>query len=142
MRENGHNTKSYQVYLPKFAFHTISIDIVGPLPNSDAGNRFLFVAIDNLTKWVDILASLFTTAKVIAKFLSQNIVLIHGCLQKFLTNNGTNFTSIIIPKLIKLILIGTHYTTPYHLQENGLVEQKNCNLTRIAKKLAEETGLD
>ena len=37
---------------------------------------------------------------------------------------------------------GTHYTTPYHPQAKGLVEQTNGTLTRSVRKLAEETGLD
>ena len=141
-RETGHNPNALLSNLPKFAFHTVSIDIVGPFPTSNVGNRFLFVAIDKLTKWVETLASLNTTAKVTAKFLLQHIIFRHGCPQKFLTNNGTNFTARIIPELNKLMGIGTHYTTPYHPQANGLVEQKNGYLTRIVRKLAEETGLD
>ena len=132
----------YWVNLPKFAFHTVSIDIVGPFPTSNVGNRILFVAIDKLTKWVETLASPNTTAKVTAKFLLQHIIFRHSCPQKFLTNNGTNFTARIIPELNKLMGIGTHYTTPYHPQANGLVEQTNGTLTRIVRKLAEETGLD
>ena len=38
--------------------------------------------------------------------------------------------------------IGMHYTKPYHLQANDLVEQTNGSLTWIVRKLAEETGLD
>ena len=40
----------YQVILPKFAFHTVSIDIVGPFPTSNVRTPFLFVAIDKLKK--------------------------------------------------------------------------------------------
>ena len=34
-------------------FYTISIDVVGPFTESTGGYRFLIVAIDELTKWVD-----------------------------------------------------------------------------------------
>ena len=43
----------YRSILPDFAFHTISIDVVGPFTESISGCKFLIVAIDKLTKWVE-----------------------------------------------------------------------------------------
>ena len=39
---------------PKFAFHTVSINVVGPLATCTSGFKYLIVAIDDLTKWVEV----------------------------------------------------------------------------------------
>ena len=122
-KEKTVNTQThYRLILPKFAFHTLSIDIVGIFSTSTMGNKYFFIAINKLTKWVKTLATLQITAKVTAKFLLNNIIFRHSCPQRFLTDNGLNFTAKIIPELNKQMDISTHYTTPYHPQGNGLVE--------------------
>ena len=37
----------------KFAFYTISINIVGPLATCTGGFKYLIIAINDLTKWVE-----------------------------------------------------------------------------------------
>ena len=64
------------------------------------GNKYLFVAIDKLTKRVETLVTIQIISKVNAKFLLNNIIFRHS-LQKFLKDNGLNFTAKIIPKLNK-----------------------------------------
>ena len=82
------------------------------------------------------------TADVTAKFLLQKIIYQFGCPQTFLTDNGTNFTSKIIPILNHKMGIGTSLTTPYHPEANGIVERANGTIVRILKKLVEENGVD
>lgn len=70
----------YQLVLPNCAFHTISINIMGPIKrskNSDT-NRYIIAAIDHFTKWVKVEVISSPSAKVTAKFILSNIVLRHG----------------------------------------------------------------
>lgn len=41
---------------PETAFHTIGIDHVGPLPTTAGGNRYIIVALDYLSKYVEVAA--------------------------------------------------------------------------------------
>lgn len=35
----------------------VGVDIIGPLPGSEAGNLYVLVASDSFTKWVDVYAT-------------------------------------------------------------------------------------
>ena len=55
-------------------FEKIGLDVLGPFPESDAGNRNVFVAIDYLTKWAKTRASPTQTAEDATAFLLQCII--------------------------------------------------------------------
>ena len=59
----------YRSILPDFAFHTLSIDVVGPFTESTNGCKFLIVAIDELTKWVEAVPVASAMARVTAKLM-------------------------------------------------------------------------
>ena len=108
--------------LPGFAFHTISIDVVGLFPESSMGNKYLIVAINTLMKWIEAVPIPSNSAKATAKFILQNIICRHGCPQNILIDNGMNFMAKIIPMINKLMCVGTKLTTPYRPQVNGIVK--------------------
>ena len=120
----------YRRILPDFAFHTISIDVVGPFTESTSGCKFLIVAIDKLKKWVEAVTVASAMARVTAKFILHTIIFRHGCPQKILTDNGTNFMARVILFLNQLLGFKTHYTTPYHPQAIGIVERVNGTVVR------------
>ena len=97
--------------MSQFAFHTVSIDIVGPFTESASRCKFLIVAIDKLTKWVEAIPVLSASARATAKFILHNIIFRHGCPYKILTDNGTKFKERIISLLNQLMGVGTYYTT-------------------------------
>ena len=50
------NQVSYKFIKPNYAWHTVSVDVVGPFDSSSLRNKYLIVAINHLTKWVEIRA--------------------------------------------------------------------------------------
>lgn len=68
----------FHLVKPKFAWHTVSIDVVGPLPKCSSGHMYLIVAIDELTKWVEAkpICNLSTTTA--AKFILDFFYVVTG----------------------------------------------------------------
>ena len=62
----------------KDPFFRIGIDLVGPLPKSANGNRYLIVATDHLTRWAEVRAVKKKTAAEVGAFIYEEIILRHG----------------------------------------------------------------
>jgi hypothetical protein len=61
---------------------------VGVLPRAPGGFRFLFIAIDTFTKWMEVMPVVNITQEAAIKFL-QNIIYRSGMPQRVLIDNGT-----------------------------------------------------
>jgi hypothetical protein len=68
------------------------IDIVGMLPKAPGGYRFLFIAIETFTKWMEANPIVNITQEVAVKFL-QSIIFRVGIPKWVITDNGTQFMS-------------------------------------------------
>ena len=67
----------------KEPFHRIGIDIKGPLPRTQQGNRYIIVAIDYFTKWPEAKAIADIKASTVAKFIFEEIICRMECLGKY-----------------------------------------------------------
>ena len=113
----------------------MSIDLIRPLSPSTTGVKYIIVAIDHLTKWVEAQAVKDLGARTVAKFVQEQIIHKHECPQFLKTDNATNFTGRYLPKLNYLMEIRGVLTTPYHPESNGTVERVNATMERILRKL-------
>jgi hypothetical protein len=60
-------------------FYQIGIDIVGPLPRTQRGKKYIVVAMDYLSKWPEAHAISEANAENVAKFIYEQIICQHGC---------------------------------------------------------------
>ncbi|KAI5152149.1 hypothetical protein ENBRE01_2605 [Enteropsectra breve] len=112
-------------------FSLIGIDLVGPLPKTDKGNRYLIVATDYLSRWAEAKAVKMKTADEVAKFILENIVSRHGVPKRILSDQGREFANKIVQRICKRLGTVKSWTSAYHPQCNGAVER--LNRTLIAK---------
>ncbi|WUR04562.1 endonuclease [Vairimorpha necatrix] len=68
----------------------IGIDLVGPLPKSYDGNRYIVIATDYVTGWCEADAIKTKSSNMIAKFLVEKIFLIHGSQREILQTKVRN----------------------------------------------------
>ena len=117
-------------------FYQIGIDIVGPLPRTQRGKRYIMVAMDYLTKWPEARPLTEATAEKVAEFIYEQIICQHGCPQIILSDRGTHFNNKVVERLMRKFTINHLLSTPYHPQTNGLVERFNRTLCESLAKLS------
>lgn len=121
-------------------FYQIGIDIVGPLPRTQRGKKYIVTAMDYLTKWPEARALTEATAEKVADFIYEQIICQHGCPQIILTDRGTHFNNNMVNRLLEKFKIKHLLSTPYHPQTNGLVERFNRTLCESLAKMSDKTN--
>jgi hypothetical protein len=109
-------------------FHTMAVDVLGPITTSRSGNRFIVVFTDTLTKWTEAFAVPEHTAETIAELFVQEIVCRWGSPERLLSDNGPEFASHILKHVTKLLATEKVFTTTYQPSTNGQVERFNRTL--------------
>ena len=117
------------------SFHRVGVDLVGPLPKSKAGNKYIVVAMDYLSKWPEAHAIPDKTSKTVANFFLKDVIARHGCPKEVLTDNGGEFLG-HFDSLLQQYHIDHRFTSANHPQANGLVERFNGTLCTALRKCA------
>lgn len=131
------NEKAYSIPVTVKPFSQIGIDIKHVIP-SQAGHRYIIVAIDYLTKYVEVRALRNQTAAEIISFIYEEIITRHGCVKYIITDNGRPMVAEQMKLVCKNFGIKHKTISPYHSQSNGLVERFNRTLDSCLKKRSEE----
>jgi hypothetical protein len=71
------------------------VDIVGLMPPRKGNRRFLVVAVDYFTKWVEAEALAAITTENITKFLWRSVVCRFGIPYAFVTDSGKQFDCVL-----------------------------------------------
>ena len=120
-------------------FYRVAIYIVGPLPRSRSGNRFILVVRDYPTLY----PKDFVLKSIDAEHVLEALVTLFACVgapKEIMTDHGTNFTSKLLAELIRLLHVKAVRTTPYHPQTDGLGERFNRTLKSMLLKTVYEEG--
>ena len=121
----------------KQAFEKLAIDVMGPLPTTSEGNKFILTMQDDLTKYSYAEPIPNHEARTIASKISKFVTLF-GIPKFILTDQGTDFTSNIIKNLMKLFKTNHIKSTPYHPQTNGALERSHLTLKEYLKHYINE----
>ena len=122
-------------------FKRIAMDIVGPLPKSRSGKRYILVVCDYATRFPEAIALKSIDAARIAEELLKLFARV-GIPDEILTDQGSNFTSQLLTEIYRMLHVHPIKTTPYHPQTDGLVERFNKTLKSILRKVVNKEGKD
>ena len=109
----------------------ITMDIVGPFPASDSGNRYVLVVVDCFTKWLEAYPLPNQEASTIARVIATNFVSRHGSPYFIHSDQGPNFESNLFAQVCDLLDIKKTRTTPFHPQSDGQSERMIKTLTTM-----------
>ena len=130
--------------LPLEPFQKWGLDFVGPFkpPAMRTGNRYIIVATDYCTKWVEAKALRDNTAASTTKFLYECIWCRYGCPIELISDQGGHFLGQVVESLTSFYAVVHKRSTPYYPQANGLAESTNKTLQNILQKIVNENQTD
>nr|AAP20843.1 retrotransposon protein, putative, Ty3-gypsy sub-class [Oryza sativa Japonica Group]ABF96690.1 retrotransposon protein, putative, Ty3-gypsy subclass [Oryza sativa Japonica Group] len=100
------------------------LDILGPFPRGQGGYRFLFVAIDKFTKWIEATPTREIKADNAIKFI-KGIFCRFGLPHRIITDNGSQFISADFQDYCIRLGVKICFASVSHPQSNGQVERAN-----------------
>uniref|UniRef100_A0A2N9F3Z9 Uncharacterized protein n=1 Tax=Fagus sylvatica TaxID=28930 RepID=A0A2N9F3Z9_FAGSY len=117
------------------------IDIVGPLPRAPGNKKFLIVATDYFTKWVEAEPLAHIRDTDAKRFFWRNVVTRFGIPRVVISDNGTQFEGKVFKGFCSELGIKNFFSTPGYPQANGQAEVSNkVILDGIKKRLEEAKG--
>ncbi|GJT10692.1 reverse transcriptase domain-containing protein [Tanacetum coccineum] len=113
-------------------FDIWGIDFMGPFSKSYKF-EYILVVVDYVSKWAEAQALPTNDARVVVTFLKK--LLCHFGMPKALNSDkGTHFCNKIMERTMKRYGVNHRFSTSYHPQTSGQVENTNRALKRILEK--------
>ncbi|GJY88363.1 reverse transcriptase domain-containing protein [Tanacetum coccineum] len=123
-------------------FYKWGIDIAGPFPEGPGKVKFLIVAIDYFTKWIEAKPVATITGNQVKKFVWDNIVCRFGLPGEIISDNGKQFRDNPFKDWCEKLCIRQCFVFVKHPQTNGLVERANRSLGEGIKARLDERSKD
>ncbi|GFY95453.1 hypothetical protein Acr_10g0008380 [Actinidia rufa] len=121
------------------AIHPVGIDILGPLPQAPLQRKFLIVAIDYFTKWIEAQPLAKITEKNTRDFVWKHLVCRFGVPKVIISDNARQFDNDRFRLFCSDLAISHHFSSPGHPQANGQVEVTNRTILRNLKARLERS---
>lgn len=123
-----------------YPMQLICWDIMGPIPESRQGNKYMLVMVDAFSRWAHVTALKEASAETLSTVLWQFIAT-YGMPEGIHSDRGKNFTANVLQKVMELWGIKKSTSVAYFPQSNGLVERVNRTIQDIlAKTLTEDNA--
>ncbi|GJX70107.1 reverse transcriptase domain-containing protein [Tanacetum coccineum] len=123
-------------------FYKWGIDIAGPFLKGPGKVKFLIVAMDYFTKWIEVNPVAAITGNLIKKFVWDNIVCRFGLPGEIISDNGKQFRDNPFKDWCEKLNIRQRFAFVKHPQANGLVERANRSLGEGVKARLDKGSKD
>ena len=120
----------------------VHIDILGPLPLSPSGNRYILLLVDQFSKWIEVCPLPDQRTESVAQAALDSLFSRFGCPREIHSDQGRNFESNLFASLCDLLQIVKTRTTPYHPSSNGQVERYNRLILQLIRCYLRENKHD
>jgi transposase InsO family protein len=120
----------------------VSMDILGPLPESERNNKYILCVGDHFTKWITSVAIPNQQAKTVAEALIEHVFSIFGVPTILHSDQGASFEANLIKELCEMFGIKRSRTTPYRPNGNGFIERWNLTMQRMLRIYSERNQKD
>ncbi|GJR06135.1 reverse transcriptase domain-containing protein [Tanacetum coccineum] len=117
-------------------FDVWGIDFMGPFSYS-RGNKYILVAVNYLSKWVEAKALHTNDARVVCKFL-KSLFAQFGTPRAIISDRGTYFCNEQFAKVMLKYGVTHRLSTAYHPQTSGQVKVSNRGLKPILERTVGE----
>jgi hypothetical protein len=116
-------------------FRGWGIDLIGQInPPSSKGHKFVLLATNYFTKWVEAIPLKNVTLENMVEFVKEHIIYRFGIPQTITTNQGTQFTSSEFREFSESMGIKLLNSSPCYAQANGQAEASNKIMIKIIQK--------
>ena len=123
-------------------FEQLSVDLVGPLPTCQSGNRYIVTMIDKFSRYCMLVPVKDVTALSVVQAIDRWITTF-GTPKSILSDNGPQFiSSIYTDYMNNHSEIKYKYTTTYHPECNGQIERLHRWIKERLSLISYDGGLD
>jgi cleavage and polyadenylation specificity factor subunit 1 len=109
--------------VPAQRFTHVHVDLVGPLPTSREGFRYLFTMVDRSSRWLEAIPLRVMDAAACADAFISGWVARFGVPARLTSDRGRQFTSGLWANVCAQLGVQHISTTAFHPQSNGMVER-------------------
>ncbi len=114
--------------VPSKCLEEISMDVVGPLPSSSSGYKYVLVIQDCSSRYIVFISMKNQTAETVAQYFLVEWVCKYGAPKKLITDRGSNFMSTVFSQLCKFLGTTHSPTCAYKLQGKAQNERSHQQL--------------
>jgi hypothetical protein len=110
------------------------VDIVGPFSTSQGQVKFLIVAVDYFTKWIEAEPVATISSEKVKHFYWKKLICRFGLPKYIVSDNGTQFTNESVIQFFQEKGIRNTFVSVEHPQANGQVESANKVVLKALKR--------
>jgi hypothetical protein len=114
-----------QLIHPTWPLQRWGLYLLGPLPPVQDNLKYVVVAVEYFSKWIEAKPLATITFVTVQKFFWQHIVCRFGVPKAITVDNGTQFDAETFKDFCDQIVIKIHFASVRHPESNGLVEKAN-----------------
>jgi hypothetical protein len=125
-----------QLIQPTWPPQRWGLDLLGPLPPAQGNLKYVVVAVEYFSKWIEAKPLAIITSGTVQKFFWQNIVCRFGVPKALTVDNRTQSMLKSSKPFVTRLAQKIHFASVRHPESNGLVERANMIIiTRIMKSI-------
>jgi hypothetical protein len=119
------------------------LDLIGPLPRTEAGNEAIVVFVDRLTKMTHFApTTMNVTGLQVADMFIEHIFRLHGAPKELVSDRDPRFTGSFWQELMQALEVRLAMSSAYHAQTDGQTERMNRLLEETIRHYVSPTQDD